>query len=215
MRYFLAIFALCVAATIGILGFRGSHFRQPPLFIFPDMEWQLKLRPQTANGFFASGLSSQLPVPGTIPRGSPIQTPSGPVYAYEDAPLNTGRVAGTTNFVEVNPLPITAAMLKRGQQRFTINCSPCHGQLGDGNGITKKIGAMLVLGNLHDKRMVEMPDGELFYVITNGRNQMSAYGANITIEDRWSIVAYLRALQLSQLGSIDDVPENLRATLKK
>jgi mono/diheme cytochrome c family protein len=215
MRYFLAIFALCVAATIGILGFRGSHFRQPPLFIFPDMEWQLKLRPQTANGFFASGLSSQLPVPGTIPRGSPIQTPSGPVYAYEDAPLNTGRVAGTTNFVEVNPLPITATMLKRGQQRFTINCSPCHGQLGDGNGITRKIGAMLVVGNLHDKRMVEMPDGELFYVITNGRNQMGAYGANITIEDRWAIVAYLRALQLSQLGSIDDVPENLRATLKK
>jgi len=215
MRYFVAIFLLCIVATVGILGFRGSHFRQPPLYIFPDMEWQLKLRPQTPNGFFASGLSSQLPVAGTIPRGAPIQTPRGPVYPYEDAPLNTGRVTGTTNFVEVNPFPITAALLKRGQQRYTINCSPCHGQLGDGNGITKKIGAMLVVGNLHDKRMVEMPDGELFFVITNGRNQMGAYGANVTVEDRWAIVAYLRALQLSQLGSIDDVPESLRATLKK
>ena len=80
--------------------------------------------------------------------------------------MNTGLVAGTTNFVENNPLPVTAELLKRGQQRFTINCSPCHGQLADGNGITKKIGAMAVVANLHDKRIVEMADGELFHVIT-------------------------------------------------
>ena len=215
MRYFIAIFALCAVATGGILGFRGSHFRKPPLYIFPDMEWQLKLRPQKPNAFFPNGLSSQLPVAGTIARSAPIQTATGPVYPYADAPVNTGWITGTTNFVEINPLPITAALLKRGQQRFTINCSPCHGQLADGNGITKKIGAMLTVANLHDKRMVEMTDGELFYVITNGRNLMGAYGANVTVEDRWAIIAYLRALQLSQLGSIDDVPENLRASLKK
>jgi len=215
MRYFIAIFALCAAAAIGILGFRGSHFRKPPLFIFPDMEWQLKLRPQKPNGFFANGLSSQLPVPGTIARSAPIQTASGPVYPYEDAPVNTGRIVGTTNFVELNPLPITSALLKRGQQRFTINCSPCHGQIADGNGITKKLGVMPTVANLHDKRIVELPDGEVFFVITNGRNTMEPYGANITVEDRWAIIAYFRALQLSQLGSIDDVPENLRASLKK
>ncbi len=215
MRYFLAILVVSIAAVVGVLGFQGSHFRKPPLFIFPDMEWQLKLRPQKPSGFFANGRTSQLPVAGTIPRSAPIQTAAGSVYPYEDAPVNTGRVAGTTNFVESNPLPITAALLKRGQQRFTINCSPCHGQLADGNGITKKIGAMAVVANLHDKRMVEMTDGELFYVITNGRNLMGAYGANVTVEDRWAVVAYLRALQLSQLGSIDDVPEALRASLKK
>jgi mono/diheme cytochrome c family protein len=137
------------------------------------------------------------------------------VYGYEDAPVNTGFITGTTNFVENNQLPITAALLKRGQQRFTINCSPCHGQLADGNGITKKIGAMAVVANLHDARIVKMIDGELFYVITNGRNLMGAYGANVTVEDRWAIVAYLRALQFSQLASIDDVPEALRASLKK
>lgn len=215
MRYFIAIFALCAVATVGILGFRGSHFRKPPLYIFPDMEWQLKLRPQKPNGFFPNGLSSQFPVAGTIARSSPIQTASGPVYPYEDAPVNTGRVVGTTNFIELNPLPITAALLKRGQQRFTINCSPCHGQLADGNGITKKLGAMPTVANLHDKRIVELPDGELFFVITNGRNTMEPYGANITVQDRWAIIAYLRALQLSQLGSIDDVPESLRSSLKK
>jgi mono/diheme cytochrome c family protein len=215
MRYFLAILLVGTAATIGVLGFRGTHSRKTPLYIFPDMEWQLKLRPQKPSGFFANGRTSQLAVPGTIPRSTPIQTASGLVFPYEEAPVNTGQITGTTNFVDINPLPVTAALLKRGQQRFTINCSPCHGQLADGNGITRKLGAMAVVANLHDARIVKMPDGELFYVITNGRNLMGAYGANVTVEDRWAIVAYLRALQFSQLASLDDVPEALRASLKK
>jgi len=215
MRYFLAIFALCVVATISILGFQGHHFRHTSLYIFPDMEWQLKLRPQKPNGFFANGISSQLPVPGTIPRGETLATRVGPVFPYEDSPVNTGMITGTTNFIENNPLPITDELLKRGRQRFTINCSPCHGALADGNGITKRIGAMGVVANLHDKRMVEMHDGEIFYVISNGRNLMGAYGPNVTVADRWAIVAYLRALQLSQLGTLNDVPQELRATLKK
>ncbi len=214
MRYFLAIFILCVAAVVGVLGFRGTHFRHTSLYIFPDMEWQLKLRPQKPNDFFTNGISSQLPIPGTIARGAPIHTVQGDVYPYEDSPVNTGRIAGRTNFVELNPLPITAALLKRGQQRFTINCSPCHGQLADGNGITKKLGAMPTVANLHDKRIVELPDGEIFYVITNGRATMGAYGPNVATEDRWAIIAYLRALQLSELGTLDEVPEPLRASLK-
>lgn len=215
MRYFLATFALTLAVVVGILGFRGSHFRKPPLYIFPDMEFQTKLRPQKPNGFFANGISSQLPVGGTVARSTPIQTPGGPVFPYQDAPVNTGRVTGTTNFVENNPLPVTAELLRRGQQRFTINCSPCHGATAEGNGIAKKIGAMAVVANLHDKRIVELADGELFFVITNGRNLMGSYGANITVEDRWAIISYLRALQLARLGALDDLPEPLRASLKK
>jgi len=215
MRYFLAILVVSTVAIVGLLGFRGTHFRKPPLYIFPDMEWQLKLRPQKPSGFFANGRTSQLPVPGTIARSTPIQTSAGAVYPYEDAPVNTGFITGTTNFIESNPMPITAASLRRGQQRFSINCSPCHGKLADGNGITKKIGAMAIVANLHDARMVKMTDGELFYVISNGRVNMGAYGANITVEDRWAIVSYLRALQFSQLVTIDDVPQDLRASLKK
>jgi hypothetical protein len=74
---------------------------------------------------------------------------------------------------------------------------------------------MGVVANLHDKRIVELADGELFYVITNGRNLMGAYGPNVTVEDRWAIVAYLRALQLARLASVDDVPQDLRGSLKK
>ncbi|HSU55668.1 MAG TPA: cytochrome c [Candidatus Dormibacteraeota bacterium] len=215
MRYFLLSLIICVLAIVGVLGFRGTHFRKPPLYIFPDMEWQLKLRPQKPNSFFTNGISSQMPVPGTIARSTPIQTANGAVYAFEDSPVNNGRVTGTTNFIDNNPLPITAELLKRGQQRFTINCSPCHGQTGEGNGITKKIGAMGVVANLHDARIVKMGDGEIFFVITNGRNLMGSYGANVTIQDRWAIVAYLRALQFARLGTIDDVPQELRASLKK
>lgn len=214
MRYFIALFAVSVAAVIALLGFRGSHFRKPPLYIFPDMEFQLKLRPQAPSGFFPNGRTSQLPVPGTIARAVPVQTASGPVFPFEDAPVNTGWVVGTTNFVEHNPLPITSALLKRGQQRYTINCAPCHGGLADGNGITRKIGAMAVVANLHDKRIVEMPDGELFYVITHGRNLMGPYGAQVSIEDRWAVVAYLRALQLARLGEPEDLPPQLRTLLK-
>ncbi len=215
MRYFLALFVVAVVAVVGVLGFRGSHSRRTSLYIFPDMEWQLKLRPQYPDGFFTNGITSQLHLPGTVSQSQPVQTPSGPVYPYEDVPFNTGRITGTTNYVENNQLAVTAELLKRGQQRFTINCSPCHGALGDGNGITKKIGAMAVVGNLHDKRMVEMTDGEIFYVISNGRNLMGSYGANVLPADRWAIVAYVRALQLSQLGTVDDLPQALRASLKK
>lgn len=215
MRYFLAIFILAVAVVVGILGFRGTHFRKPPLYIFPDMEFQLKLRPQKENGFFTNGLTSQLHIPGTISRSTPLQSANGPVYPYEDSPVNTGRITGTTNFIENNPMPITESLLKRGQQRFTINCTPCHGATGEGKGITQKIGAMAVVANLHDKRIVELPDGEIFYVITNGRNLMGSYGANVTVEDRWAIIAYLRAIQLSRLGKVDDLPQELQATFKK
>jgi len=218
MRYFLAFLALFTAVVLsvfGLLGFRGAHFTKPPLYVFPDMEWQLKLRPQKPNGFLPSGLSSQLPVAGTIPRGNPLETVGGSVFPYEDSPVNTGLLTGTTNYLENNPLAINAELLKRGQQRFTINCSPCHGQLADGNGITRKIGAMAVVANLHDKRIVEMPDGELFYIISNGRNLMRPYAPNVTVADRWAVVAYLRALQLSRLGTLDEVPESLRVNLKK
>ena len=152
MRYFLLIFAVAVVLVMAIAGKRGDMTRRSPIEVFPDMDRQLKLRPMQPNAFFANGVSSQPHPAGTIARSTPIQTASGPVMPFEDAPVNTGRIPGTTNFVELNPLTLNADLLKRGQQRFTINCSPCHGQLGDGNGITKKLG-MTVVANLHDKRI--------------------------------------------------------------
>ena len=218
MRYFLypiLILAVVVAAGVGMAGFQGRMSRKPPIEVFPDMDRQLKLRPAQPNEFFPNGLSSQLPPAGTVARGEPIQTTTGAVLPFEDAPVNTGRVTGTTNFIATNPLPVTGQMLQRGRERFDIYCSTCHGALGDGNGIIKMIGAMPTVANLQDKRIVEMTDGEIFNTITRGKSTMGAYGPIIPTGDRWAIIAYLRALQLSQLGSVADLPPDQQAPFKK
>ena len=205
MRYFLLMFVLCVVVTVAIAGRRGSLSRRPPIELFPDMNRQPKLRPQSPDDFFADGRSSRQPIAGTIARED---------IHYADLPVNTGKITGTTNFIETIPVAVTAQLLDRGQQRFNINCSPCHGRQADGNGVVKKLG-LATVANLHDKRIVELKDGEIFNTITYGKNTMGPYGANVTVEDRWAIVAYVRALQLTQLGLVDDVPEAMRSTLKK
>lgn len=211
---FALIGAALGAATVGIAGFRGGLSRKPPVEIFPDMKEQPKLQPQRPDNIMANGVSSQLPVPGTVARTAPIQTVNGAVFLFQDAPVNTGKITGTTNFVETNPVLVTGRLLARGQNRFDIYCSPCHGRLGDGNGITKKIGDMPAVANLHDERIVTMPDGEIFDTITHGKNTMGAYGPLIPTRDRWAIVAYVRALQLSWLGTTNDLSAVQQAALK-
>lgn len=201
--YFCLGFLALSLVTFAIAGKRGSLSRKPPLEIIPDMDRQPKVRPQTASGFFADGLGSRLPVAGTVSRDS----------HYQDLPVNTGHVTGATNFVDVNPMKVDELVMARGKERYTISCQVCHGPVGDGNGVTKKLG-MAVVANLHDKRIVQMPDGELFHIITHGRNNMGPYGDKVVPEDRWAIVAYVRALQLARLGTAEDVPAAQRATLK-
>ncbi len=214
MRYLLAGFFLLCLVIASIAGFRGDKTRRPPIELFPDMDRQPKLRPQTHNNLFSDQLSSRLPVEGTVPRSQPVVAGGREIYSFEDNPLNTGRIPGTTNFVETIPLPLTEQLLARGQQRYAINCAPCHGVTGDGKGITSKY-AMIAMANFHDPRLVKMADGEIFNTITYGKNLMGAYGPNVTITDRWAIVAYVRALERSRLATLDDVPEALRSTLRR
>jgi len=205
MRYLLLFFLVCAVMTVAVAGHRGSWSRRTPIEIFPDMNRQPKLRPQSPDDFFGDGRTSRQPIAGTIARED---------IHYLDLPVNNGRVSGTTNFIDTIPVQVTAALLERGKQRFEINCSPCHGRQADGNGVVKKLG-LATVANLHDKRIVELKDGEIFNTITYGKNTMGPYGANVTVEDRWAIVAYLRTLQLSQLGLMEDVPDAMRGPLKK
>ena len=217
MRIILSIIligAAIGAVAFGILGLQGGLMRKPPFELFPDMDRQAKLRPQEPFKFMPNGLSSQLSPAGTIARSEPIQTASGPVYRFEDSPVNTGHITGTTNFVAANPIVVDMALLQQGRDRYDIYCAPCHGKLGDGNGITKKIGVMAAVANLHDKRIVEMTDGEIFNTITHGKGVMGAVGPLIPAEDRWAVVAYLRALQLSWLGTTNDLTAAQSAALK-
>jgi mono/diheme cytochrome c family protein len=222
MRYFLLLFFLTCFAVVAICGFRGSHSQRPPIELFPDMVRQNKVRPQTPSEFFPDQYSSRLIPVGTVPRGGPyvisgeeLKMDGKPVYPYEDSPVNTGRIPGTTNWVPVSPVPITRQLLERGQQRYQINCLPCHGPDGDGKGITSKYG-MIGMANFHDKKFIDMCDGEIFNTITYGKLPlMGSYGANVTVEDRWAVIAYVRTLQRSQLATAEDVPEPFRAPFKK
>lgn len=213
MRYFLLGFLLLGLLVVSVAGFRGSLTRRPPIEIIPDMDRQAKLRPQSANAFFPDGLSSRRHPAQTIARSQPVLVGGEPVPPFADHPFNTGYQPGTTNFVELSPVPVSETLLARGRERFTIHCQPCHGAAGDGKGPTTKYG-MVVIGNLHDPRIIQQTDGEIFHTIGQGKNLMQGYEANLVAGDRWAILAYVRALQLSRLASRDEVPEALRATLK-
>lgn len=171
-----AVFVLSVSVA------RGCPFRQPPIHLNPNMDDQMKYRPQASSEFFASGATSQLPVPSTIARGE----------LRED----TGYYAGRSLFGSFvsNPLPADAAVIARGRERFGIYCTPCHGALGNGRGPLYER-SKLESRDLHEDRVREMPDGRLFDVITNGSGLMPGYRFPIPVRDRWAIVAYLRELQ--------------------
>lgn len=214
MRYFFAAlfgFLLLSLTVFGIAGRRGTDFRKPPLEIFDDMVRQDKLRPQVPNSFFADGRSSQPHVTGTIAQRIGDQ----PNSTWQGTAENTGMVLGKTNFVATILVPVTTKLMDRGRERYNISCLPCHGATGDGNGITKKIGAMPVVANLLDKNAIIIPDGQLFHIIGEGKApNMQGYAATIEINDRWAIVAYVRALQRARFATLEEVPAAERATLK-
>lgn len=208
MRYLFLAFLFLVVGIVAIAGFRGGLSRRPPIELFPDMDRQPKLRPQTGNKFYADGLSSQLPPPGTVARGS----------AWQNNEFNTGKVPGTTNYVDILPVAVTGELLKRGRERYTIYCAPCHGAGADGKGITtRQPYAMPYVANLHDPRIVRMPDGQIFHTITYGSpaQLMLGYGGQVPIADRWAIVSYVRTLQRARLGTREDVPSEVLAELLK
>jgi hypothetical protein len=165
-----------------------------------DMHDQPKFKPLRANPFFSDGRSARPLVAGTVARGT----------LQEDDHLFTGREIN--DFVATFPFPVTEQVIRRGQERFNIFCSPCHGGLGDGEGAIVQRG-LKQPPSFHIERLREAPVGYFFNVITNGFGAMFDYSDRIPVQDRWAIIAYIRALQLSQNAKIDDVPQEKRQEL--
>jgi mono/diheme cytochrome c family protein len=213
MRYAYFTLAFVVVLLVSVMGFRGSPSTRPPLEVFPDMDHQAKYKPQATSTFFADGRADR-PIPaGTVPFGRDSGH-EDPAFLRADD-FRYGGKAPDGSFAKGFPkdLEITRAFVERGQNRFQIYCSPCHGQLGDGNGITKSYG-MLTVPSYHDDRLRNMPEGEIFNTITNGKNTMMPYADKLSPDDRWAVVAYVRALQRAARGSINDVPTEQRGGLK-
>jgi len=167
-----------------------------------DMHDAPRYEPLEASTFFANGGASRTLVENTVPRG----------FLREDELLNTGKVAG--QLANVFPMLVTADVMARGRERYTVFCSPCHGGTGTGNGMIVQRG-FRPPPSYHEPRLREAPAGYFFDVMTNGFGAMQDYSAQVPVADRWAIAAYIRALQLSQAATVDDVPADRRSDLDR
>jgi len=202
MRHVYLVTLFVCVLLVSILGFRGTTFTLPPLDVFPEwgfpsMEHQPKFRPQSESAFFADGRADRTPPAHTVARG----------LLREDDHLYRGKDAAGA-FATSFPASLTVDrdFMKRGQERYQVYCTPCHSATGDGNGITKRYG-MGATPSYHDPRLRAMPDGEIYNTITAGKNTMLPYADKIAPEDRWAVVAYVRALQRAQQGTGADVTD--------
>ena len=225
LRAFFLIFILAIIMVVSLAGFRGQHNPKPPFEIMPDMARNPRFDPQHESAFWADGRAQRPPVPGTVPIGyelpnsyfatngnnSHVTQKSGGFSNATDY-FNTGKIGDS--YGDGMPIEITREVMERGQERFNINCAVCHGATGAGNGIVSQYG-LVGVANFQDGRIRTMPDGQIFNTITHGKNTMGAYGPNVTVEDRWAIIAYIRALERSQNATIADVPDDQRAQLEQ
>jgi len=159
-----------------------------------DMHVQPRQNPLSRSDFYADQRSARPPVEGTVARGD----------LRADTYFYTGKIGNDLG--DVMPFPVTKEILERGRERFNIFCAPCHSRVGDGNGMVPSRGFARKPPSFHIARLEKAPVGYFYDVISNGFGIMPDYASQIPPQDRWDIVAYIRALQLSQNATMADVP---------
>jgi mono/diheme cytochrome c family protein len=192
----------CIPLLVVLAGCRGQASSDPPIHLFGDMDWQPKFQPEEGTRLFADGRAMRPLVQGTVHQGA----------LDESDAYRTGKDGEA--FLAMAPITVDEAVIRRGQDRFNIYCAPCHDQSGSGQGMVVKRGYPPPI-DLSSDRARGLPDGEIFNVITNGVRNMPAYRKQIPVKDRWAIVTWVRVLQQSQHGRIDDVPEAQRSNIAK
>jgi mono/diheme cytochrome c family protein len=213
LRYFFLGLAIAVLGLLATAGLRGHRFTSPPFEIFPDMNYQDKVKDQQPSNFFADGNSARLPIPGTVAMEMPAVNDYWATGKWDDThwgngiPVHEARDGGRA-------LAIDDENIARGRERYNISCAVCHGAAGDGQGVVTKYGLTGVAA-YHTDRLRQASDGDIFNTISNGKGQMLGYGYNITIDDRWRIVMYVRALQRSQNAPLADATPDEQTALDK
>jgi mono/diheme cytochrome c family protein len=167
-----------------------------------DMHDAPRYEPLEASTFFSDGRASRTLIANTVPRGQ----------LRQDRHLYEGIVDGKP--AETLPMPVTPQVMARGQERFNVFCSPCHGRIGEGDGMIVQRGFRKP-PSYHEDRLRNAPVGYFFDVMTHGFGAMQDYSAQLPVADRWAIAAFIRALQLSQRASVNDVPADRRADLDR
>lgn len=215
MRYFFAFYFFAVIAVVSILGFRGSLSEKPPLWIFPDMDNQAKFKPQGSNTYFPNHMDDRPKPANVVLRGQGLEmlevfSSDYTTDRFENPEYYHGKTADG-DWVQGIPAPINNELMRKGQQKYEIFCSVCHGSAGDGGGATANYG--INAPSLHLDMFRDQPDGEIYNTINHGKGTMYGYGDRLDPEERWAIVLYVRALQRAQNATIDDIPASKRREL--
>jgi len=210
------VYGLVILAVASVVPFalaakaRYTKNESPRIHLIQDMDSQPKYKAQRENSFFADGHADRPEIDGTVAVGD----------ARDDDKFYKGKEGDAWTPTFPSQIAVTEATMDRGRQRFGIYCTPCHGQVGVGDGMVAKRADSLAQGtwipptNITQEYLRQMPVGELFNSISNGVRNMPGYAAQIKTEDRWAIIMYVRALQRSRGGSVNDLPPDARASLK-
>jgi mono/diheme cytochrome c family protein len=189
--------SLLVLLSFILVGcFRGTPSEKPAIHFNPNMDDQGRYDPQEKSEFFADGRVMRELVEGTVARGE----------LNEDDAYFLGKDE-KGNHLKTIPVNVTQALMSRGQERYNIFCAPCHSRAGDGKGIVPKKG-FLPPPSFFQENVLAFDDGYIYEVIKNGVRNMPAYRKQIPVNDRWAIVAYVRALQRTQTATINDIPKD-------
>ncbi len=209
MKYFFLSLFFVAVIVVSAAGFRGSKSELPPIEVFPDMDDQAKVKFQADSGFFADGIGGRKPVADTMPMGFEVPEkaaaegakPAKFGFSQGSDYYNSGKMGDFYGDGIPPEVEVDAALIERGHLRYNIYCAVCHGESGNGKGVTSKYGILNAF-NFHQPGNTDpanaaayRPHGAIFDAITNGKGLMGSYGGNITVRDRWAIVAYIHALQ--------------------
>lgn len=218
-----SLFALSSACTL-LIACRGDYSSSPPVHLQQNMFLQKRFEMQQENPFFSDDRAMRLPVEGTVAvdelklddrlyRGKQVKVPKGH-STRSSVPAGSG--VAEVEYEDVRTLPpfdergrplvVDEAFLERGQQRFQIYCSVCHGLAGDGDGINV-IKGFVQPPAFWEARLIGAPIGHFFDVMSNGRGNMSSYASQVSVRDRWAIAAYIRTLQRRRDNSLERIPD--------
>lgn len=189
MRNYKLIFFLPILALLSSC--RGQPSEKPPIYVQYNMYWQEKFESQEANPLFADGRADRVPPEGTVPQGK-LHTDTEYYHGLDE----------DGEFVQTIPVELTRSFLERGRERYDIYCTPCHGSTGE-SGVVSDFGLMPM--NLQSDVVRNYTDGQIYSAIYNGVRAMPSYQYQTDANDRWAIVAYVRALQRSQQATDEDL----------
>lgn len=195
---------LMLLALVLLAGCQGRPKTEPPIHVNPNMDTQPRYMPQAYSPFFEDHATMRPPIEGTLALSD---------TGWRDPAFYEGLESATGDTVTANQLALTMSVMERGRERYDIYCAVCHGRAGDAKSIMIERG-YVPPPSFHTEPVTGYHDGHIFQVITHGIRNMPGYANQVPAHDRWAIIHYLRALQLSQGADMADVPRELRDRLK-